>query len=259
MRKGTVGTMQVDYEERINFDRMRTERLAKIHREMEKTDLGALLLFDPGNKRYATSTAVASPEVDQMGRYAIVPPGRRALHLRLRVRGGGREALLPLDRGTGLSRPHDHDGGSSEGFQSRLQLPPGPPDGPERERGRGGTGWDRYPRRPALPGPPGGGIQDRRRAGRHARGPFDQNPGRNHDHEAGGGGRRCGLRPDGLRPSAGGERERSPGRGEPYPAHPGGAVGDQCPDHQRPSDPPPSPISAPTGSCSREISSMPTS
>ena len=75
MRKGTVGTMQVDYEERINFDRMREERLAKIQREIGKTPLGSLLLFDPGNKRYATSTAVASPEVDQMGRYAIVPRG----------------------------------------------------------------------------------------------------------------------------------------------------------------------------------------
>jgi Xaa-Pro dipeptidase len=73
MRKGTVGTMQVDYEERINFDRLRQQRLEKIHRSMEKTNLGSLLLFDPGNKRYATSTAVASPEVDQMGRYAILP------------------------------------------------------------------------------------------------------------------------------------------------------------------------------------------
>ena len=67
--------MQVDYEQRIDFDRMRRERVEKIQREMEKTNLGSLLLFDPGNKRYATSTAVASPEVDQMGRYAIVPRG----------------------------------------------------------------------------------------------------------------------------------------------------------------------------------------
>ena len=73
MRKGTVGTMQVDYEQRVNFDRLRQQRLEKINRAMEKTNLGALLLFDPGNKRYATSTAVASPEVDQMGRYAILP------------------------------------------------------------------------------------------------------------------------------------------------------------------------------------------
>ena len=73
MKFGTQGMMAVDYEERINFERMRQERAAKIKTELEKTDLGCLLLFDSGNKRYATSTAVASPEVDNMGRYAIVP------------------------------------------------------------------------------------------------------------------------------------------------------------------------------------------
>ena len=36
---------------------------------------GFSALFEPANKRYATSTAVASPEVDQMGRYGIVPRG----------------------------------------------------------------------------------------------------------------------------------------------------------------------------------------
>ncbi|MBI2842025.1 MAG: aminopeptidase P family protein [Armatimonadetes bacterium] len=75
MKFGTQGMMAVDYEERINFDRLRRERVAKIKEEMEKTELGCLLLFDSGNKRYATSTAVASPEVDNMGRYAIVPRG----------------------------------------------------------------------------------------------------------------------------------------------------------------------------------------
>ena len=73
MRFGTKGTMGVDYEQRIDFDRLRRERVAKIKAELAKTDLGCLLLFDNHNKRYATSTAVASPEVDNMGRYAIVP------------------------------------------------------------------------------------------------------------------------------------------------------------------------------------------
>lgn len=76
MEPGTQGMMVVDYEERINFDRMRKERLARIKAAMAKTDFGCLLLFDSGNKRYATSTAVASPEVDNMGRYAIVPRDR---------------------------------------------------------------------------------------------------------------------------------------------------------------------------------------
>ena len=73
MKFGTKGTMGVDYEERINFQRLRKDRVTKIKAEMEKTDLGCLLLFDNHNKRYATATAVASPEVDNMGRFAIVP------------------------------------------------------------------------------------------------------------------------------------------------------------------------------------------
>lgn len=73
MTFGTKGMMQVDYEQRIDFDKMRRERVAKIHKAMEKTDFSCLILFDSGNKRYATSTAVASPEVDNTFRYAIVP------------------------------------------------------------------------------------------------------------------------------------------------------------------------------------------
>ena len=73
MRYGTHGTMQVDYEERINFDRMREYRETRIQKYMGQLDISCLVLFETGNKRYATSTAVASPEVDNMSRYAIVP------------------------------------------------------------------------------------------------------------------------------------------------------------------------------------------
>lgn len=75
MKFGTQGMMGVDYEQRIDFDRMRRERVAKVKAEMEKTDLGCLLLFDSGNKRYLTSTAVCAPGVDNMGRYGILPRG----------------------------------------------------------------------------------------------------------------------------------------------------------------------------------------
>ena len=73
MRVGTHGMMQVDYEQRIDFDRMRQHKVSRIKQYMDKLDIECLLLFETGNKRYATSTAVASPEVDNMGRYAIVP------------------------------------------------------------------------------------------------------------------------------------------------------------------------------------------
>ena len=73
MRYGTHGTMQVDYEQRIDFDRMREYRESRIKKYMDEFDMGCLVLFETGNKRYATSTAVASPEVDNMARYAIFP------------------------------------------------------------------------------------------------------------------------------------------------------------------------------------------
>ena len=73
MRVGTHGMMQVDYEQRIDFDRMREYRVSRIKKYMDEFDIECLLLFDTGNKRYSTSTAVASPEVDNMGRYAIIP------------------------------------------------------------------------------------------------------------------------------------------------------------------------------------------
>jgi len=73
MRTGTHGMMQVDYEQRIDFDRMREHRVSRIKRYMAEFEIECLLLFDTSNKRYSTSTAVASPEVDNMGRYAIVP------------------------------------------------------------------------------------------------------------------------------------------------------------------------------------------
>ncbi len=73
MRVGTHGMMQVDYEQRIDFDRMRKHRTDRIKKYMDEFDVECLLLFDTGNKRYSTSTAVASPEVDNMGRYAIIP------------------------------------------------------------------------------------------------------------------------------------------------------------------------------------------
>ena len=79
-RKGTQGMMQVDYEQRINFDRMREYRVDRIKHYMDKFDIECLLLFDTGNKRYSTSTAVCSPEIDNMGRHNQPTPGTESLY-----------------------------------------------------------------------------------------------------------------------------------------------------------------------------------
>src|SRR5581483_530814 len=51
-------TMAVDWEQRVDFARLRTHRLERARRALEESDLGALLLFDPNNIRYVTSTHI---------------------------------------------------------------------------------------------------------------------------------------------------------------------------------------------------------
>jgi Xaa-Pro aminopeptidase len=68
-------TMAVDWEQRVDFDRLRTHRLARAKAALEASDLGALLLFDPNNLRYVTSTAIGTWERDKNIRFALLPRG----------------------------------------------------------------------------------------------------------------------------------------------------------------------------------------
>ncbi len=68
-------TMAVDWEQRVDFDRLRTHRLARAKASLEASDLGALLLFDPNNLRYVTSTAIGTWERDKNIRFALLPRG----------------------------------------------------------------------------------------------------------------------------------------------------------------------------------------
>ena len=45
-----------DWQYRVDFDRLRKERLAKLQAEMKKEGLGALVLFAGANIRYATAS-----------------------------------------------------------------------------------------------------------------------------------------------------------------------------------------------------------
>ena len=56
-------TMAVDWEQRVDFARLRSVRLEKTKAELAASDLGALLLFDPNNLRYVTSTAIGTWEM----------------------------------------------------------------------------------------------------------------------------------------------------------------------------------------------------
>ena len=55
------GKYAVDYEERINYDRLRKERVQRVKKQMEKDGIGALISFDHANIRYLTSYYVTTP------------------------------------------------------------------------------------------------------------------------------------------------------------------------------------------------------
>ncbi len=111
------GQEGVDWDERINFERMRQERLAKAQLVMKKTGVAACLLARPENIRYVTSTK-AVEFIDQL-RYTLafaehdpilyeMPPGKlfgscpwiKPENLRLAIQWAnescGREATLKM-------------------------------------------------------------------------------------------------------------------------------------------------------------------
>lgn len=71
----TNGSMAVDWEERINFERLRTERLARIKAQLKTSEAGALLCFDMTNIRYITATHIGTWAQDKMSRFALLPQG----------------------------------------------------------------------------------------------------------------------------------------------------------------------------------------
>ena len=69
------GSMNVDWEERWDVDRLRTYRLGRARAALGSSDLGAMLLFDFNNIRYVTSTHIGEWARDKMTRYALLSRG----------------------------------------------------------------------------------------------------------------------------------------------------------------------------------------
>ena len=65
------GRMNVDFEERVDFARLRQYRLGQAMRAMEQAGLGALLVFDNNNIRYLTGVAIGEWTRDKLCRYAL--------------------------------------------------------------------------------------------------------------------------------------------------------------------------------------------
>lgn len=66
------GRMGVDFEERVDFARLRDYRLSRARAALEASELGALLLFDMNNVRYVTSTTIGEWARDKIARFALL-------------------------------------------------------------------------------------------------------------------------------------------------------------------------------------------
>src|SRR5215208_4293925 len=71
----TYGTMAVDWEERVRFDRLREERLTRISSLLAESELDALLCFDMTNIRYITATHIGTWAQDKLNRFCLLPQG----------------------------------------------------------------------------------------------------------------------------------------------------------------------------------------
>ena len=69
----TYGSMAVDWEERVDFDRLRRERLARVKALLKQSEMGALLCFDMNNVRYITATHIGTWAQDKINRFTLLP------------------------------------------------------------------------------------------------------------------------------------------------------------------------------------------
>ncbi len=66
------GRLGVDFEERVDFARLRDYRLSRARAALDASELGALLLFDMNNVRYVTSTTIGEWARDKIARFALL-------------------------------------------------------------------------------------------------------------------------------------------------------------------------------------------
>ena len=66
------GTMAVDWEQRVDFDRLRGYRVRRTRQALEDAGLGAVLLFETSNIRYVTGTHIGYWAFNKLERYALL-------------------------------------------------------------------------------------------------------------------------------------------------------------------------------------------
>jgi Xaa-Pro aminopeptidase len=69
----TFGLNAVDWEQRVDIDRLRRERLARVRGLLEGSEMGSLLNFDMVNIRYVTATHIGTWAMDKLARFSLLP------------------------------------------------------------------------------------------------------------------------------------------------------------------------------------------
>ena len=69
----TFGLMAVDWEQRVDIERLRQDRLNRIKAALKQSELGALLCFDMNNIRYITATHIGTWAMDKLVRFSLLP------------------------------------------------------------------------------------------------------------------------------------------------------------------------------------------
>lgn len=113
------GVMGVDWEDRIDFERLRRYRLDRVRMMLDEFDLGAVLLFETSNIRYATATQIGYWAFNKGERWALVTKKGRP-----KVWDFGSAAKAHR-----LQLPHLYDHDNSVGGNTGLQGAIGPETG----------------------------------------------------------------------------------------------------------------------------------
>jgi Xaa-Pro aminopeptidase len=113
------GIMGVDWENRVDFERLRQYRLARVRTMLDEFDLGAVLLFETSNIRYATATQIGYWAFNKGERFALVTRGDRP-----KIWDFGSAAKAHR-----LQLPHLYDAQNSVGGNTGLQGAIGPETG----------------------------------------------------------------------------------------------------------------------------------
>ncbi len=113
------GVMAVDWESRVDYERLRRHRLDRVREMLVEFDLGALLLFETSNIRYATATHIGYWGFNKGERWALVTREGRP-----KVWDFGSAAKAHR-----LQLPHLYDAENSVGGNTGLQGAIGPETG----------------------------------------------------------------------------------------------------------------------------------